>query len=259
MMDQKQQPAEQFAYQQTIEAVVSALRTHPENGLTDAEAQSRLERYGRNELAAEKPVPEWKKFLRQFQNMLVILLMIATAISAGLWLYERESPLPYEAFAILAVVLLNAIMGYTQESRAESAVTALRQMAAARARVIRNGEQRSIPSADVVPGDIILVEEGDTIPADARLIRSTALHTAEAALTGESLPSPKHTLPISGEAGLGDRHNMIFSGTAATYGRGLAVVVATGMQTEMGRIAGLLKEVPNESTPLQKQLDHVGK
>ena len=191
--------------------------------------------------------------------MLVILLLIATSISAGLWLYERESALPYEAMAIFAVVLLNAVMGYIQESRAEEAVAALRQMSAAHANVIRDGARQSIPAAEVVPGDIILIEEGDTIPADARLIQSTALQTAEAALTGESLPVSKDTLPITEEVGLGDRHNMIFSGTAATYGRGQAVVVATGMQTQMGRIAGMLKEAPTETTPLQKELARVGK
>ena len=195
-------------------------------------------------MTAEKPVPRWRKFLAQFQDVLVILLLIATVISAGLWLYERESALPYEAMAIFAVVLLNAVMGYIQESRAEQAVAALRQMSAAHANVIRDGERQSIPAAEVVPGDIILIEEGDTVPADARLIQSTALQTAEAALTGESLPVSKDIAPIAEEAGLGDRHNMIFSGTAATYGRGRAVVTATGMQTEMGRIAGMLKEAP---------------
>lgn len=130
----------------------------------------------------------WRKFLAQFQDVLVILLLIATLISAALWLYERESALPYEAIAIFAVVLLNAIMGDIQQSRAEQAVAALRQISAAHANVIREGERRNIAAAEIVPGDIILIEEGDTIPADARLIQSTALQTAEAALTGESLP-----------------------------------------------------------------------
>jgi Ca2+-transporting ATPase len=178
--------------------------------------------------------------------------------SAGLWFYERESAL-YEAIAIFAVVLLNAVMGYIQESRAEPAVAALRHMAAMHAHVIRDGERREISATQVVPGDIILVEEGDTISADARVIQSTALQTAEAALTGESLPASKNAASITGELGIGDRHNMIFSGTSATSGRGRAVVIATGMYTEMGRIAGMLKEVPNETTPLQKELDRVGK
>jgi Ca2+-transporting ATPase len=236
-----------------------ALKTDARRGLSKGEAHARLARYGRNELTAEKSVPAWKKFLAQFQDVLVILLLIATAISMGLWLYERESALPYEALAILSVVLLNAVMGYIQEARAEQAVAALRQMSAAHANVIRDGARQSIPATEVVHGDIILVEEGDTIPADARLIQSTALQTAEAALTGESLPVSKDTLPITGEVGLGDRHNMLFSGTAATYGRGKAVVIATGMQTQMGLIAEMLKEAPAETTPLQKELARVGK
>ena len=179
------------AYQQPVDEVLAALGTDAQRGLSEGEARARLESYGKNELTAEKPVPAWRKFLAQFQDVLVILLLIATAISAGLWLYERESALPYEAMAIFAVVLLNAVMGYIQESRAEQAVAALRQMSAAHANVIRDGERQSIPATEVVPGDIILIEEGDTIPADARLIQSTALQTAEAALTGESLPVSK--------------------------------------------------------------------
>jgi P-type Ca2+ transporter type 2C len=246
-------------YEQKVDEVLAALSVDPRRGLSEAEARARLDRYGRNELMAEEPVPGWRKFLAQFKDVLVILLLIATAISAALWLVERESALPYEAIAIFAVVLLNAIMGYIQESRAESAVAALRQMAAAHANVIRDGERQSIPATEIVPGDVVLIEEGDTVPADARLIHSTALQTAEAALTGESLPVSKDITPLAGEAGLGDRYNMIFSGTAATYGRGKAVVTATGMQTEMGRIAGMLKEAPDETTPLQKELDRVGK
>jgi P-type Ca2+ transporter type 2C len=246
-------------YRQRVDEVLAALGTDSQRGLSDAETRARLKRYGRNELTAEKPVPAWRKFLAQFQDVLVILLLIATVISAALWLYERESNLPYEAIAIFAVVLLNAIMGYIQQSRAEQAVAALRQVSAAHANVIRDGERRSIAAAEVVPGDIILIEEGDTIPADARLIQSTALQTAEAALTGESLPVSKEIAPITEEVGLGDRDNMLFSGTAATYGHGKAVVVATGMQTQLGRIAGMLKEAPEETTPLQRELDRVGK
>ncbi|MHC1765089.1 MAG: cation-translocating P-type ATPase [Verrucomicrobiia bacterium] len=246
-------------YQQTAESVIAALGADPQRGLTESEARARLEEYGPNELTAEEPVPGWKKFLAQFKNVLVILLLIATAISAVLWAIERESALPYEAIAILAVVLLNAIMGYIQESRAESAVAALRKISAAQAEVLRDGERRDVPAAEVVPGDTIIIEEGDTIPADARLIHCTALQTAEAALTGESLPVSKEVAPVAGEVGLGDRTNMLFSGTAATYGRGTAVVTATGMQTQMGRIAGMLEGAPPETTPLQIELNRVGK
>jgi Ca2+-transporting ATPase len=197
------------AYQQPLDEVVTMLDTDARHGLSDGEARARLDRYGPNELTAEKPMPAWRRFLAQFHDVLVILLLIATGISAGLWLYERESALPYEAMAIFAVVLLNAIMGYLQESRAEHAVAALRQMSAAHAHVIRDGVRQSIPATAVVPGDIIFIEEGDTIPADARLLESTALQTAEAALTGESLPVSKDTRPILDEVGLGDRHNML--------------------------------------------------
>ena len=246
-------------YQQPVDAVLAVLSTDAQSGLSQGEAQARLERDGRNELMAEKPVPAWRKFLAQFRDVLVILLLIATVISAGLWLVERDSALPYEAIAILAVVLLNAVMGYLQQSRAEQAVAALRQMSAAHAHVMRDGARQRIPATEVVPGDIILIEEGDTVPADARLMQSTVLQTAEASLTGESLPVSKDIAPITEEVGLGDRHNMLFSGTAATYGRGRAVVVATGMQTQMGRIAGMLTDAPTETTPLQQELDRVGR
>lgn len=255
----KLQPESAEPYQQTVEEALAALGTDANRGLTDAEAHKRLERYGKNELTSEKPTPAWRKFLAQFQNVLVILLLVATAISAALWFFERESALPYEAMAIFAVVLLNAVMGYIQESRAEHAMAALRQMSAAQANVIRDGTLRSIPASEIVPGDLITLEEGDIIPADARLVQSIALQTSEAALTGESLPVSKDSYPIAEEVGLGDRHNMVFSGTASTYGRGKAVVVATGMQTQMGRIAGLLREVQPETTPLQKELARVGK
>jgi Ca2+-transporting ATPase len=247
------------AYHHPVDKVIAALDTDAERGLSQREARVRLDRHGRNELMTEKPIPAWKKFVAQFRDVLVVLLLIATAISAGLWLYERDSALPYEAMAIFAVVLLNAIMGYVQQSRAEQAVAALRQMSAANAHVIRDGARQTVAATELVPGDIILVEEGDTIPADARLIESVALQTAEAALTGESVPVSKDTQPISEEVGLGDRDNMVFSGTAATYGHGRAVVVATGMQTEMGRIAGMLREAPTETTPLQKELARVGR
>ena len=191
--------------------------------------------------------------------MLVILLLIATVISAGLWFYERESALPYEAIAIFAVVLLNAIMGYIQQSRAEEAVAALRQMSAAQANVIRDGERQSIAAAEVVPGDIILIEEGDTVPADARLIQSTALQTAEAALTGESLPVSKDIDADHRRGGTRRPPQHDFQRHGGDLWARQSVVVATGMQTQMGRIAGMLKEAPQETTPLQKELDRVGK
>jgi Ca2+-transporting ATPase len=246
-------------YQQTADEVLRALDSDAGRGLTALEARGRLTRFGPNVLAAEPPVPAWKRFLAQFRDVLVVLLLIATVISAALWWYERDAALPYEALAISAVVLLNAILGYVQQERAQSAIAALRQMAAAHAHVVRDGAPTSVPAAEVVPGDILVVEEGDTVPADARVVQSTALHVAEAALTGESLPVAKDLAPIADEVGLGDRTNMIYSGSAVTYGRGRAVVVATGMHTEMGRIAGMLAHVPSGPTPLQRELDRVGK
>jgi Ca2+-transporting ATPase len=252
------EPISTPAYQRRVDEVLASQGTDARHGLSAGEAVFRQQIYGSNELTPEKPVASWKKFLFQFRDSLVILLLIAATISAALWLHERKSALPYEATAIYAIVVLNALMGYLQEARAESAVAALRQMAAAQAHVIRDGERQSVPAAGVVPGDIILVEEGDRIPADARLIQGTALQTAEASLTGESLPVSKSTAAIPETAALGDRNNMLFSGTAVTYGRGRAVVLATGMNTEMGRIAGMLKETP-QTTPLQKELNRVGK
>ncbi len=208
---------------------------------------------------AEQPIPGWKRFLAQFQDILVVLLLIAALISVALWLLERDSALPYEAMAILAIVLLNALMGYIQGSRAEQAVAALRRMSAAHAEVLRDGMRQRVPATEIVPGDIIFIEEGDTIAADGRVIQSTALPAAEAALTGESLPVSKQTTVIVDEVPLGDRSNMVFSGTTVTYGHGQGVVTATAMQTEMGRIARMLKTAPKEITPLQKELDRVGR
>ncbi len=246
-------------YRLAVDDVISAVGSDERRGLTGEEARSRLARDGPNELAAREPVRAWRRFLAQFQDALVILLLVATAISTGLWVFERDAALPYEAIAIFAVVALNAAMGFLQETRAEAAVAALRALSASQATVVRDGARRRIPAAALVPGDVILVEEGDSIPADARLIESIALQTAEAALTGESLPVTKDTASIAEDAPLGDRGNMLFSGTAATYGRGKAVVTGTGMRTEMGRIAGLLEETPEESTPLQRELDRTGK
>ena len=246
-------------YRARADEVIAALGSDVARGLDGAEASRRLDRDGPNTLAAEPRTPAWRKFLAQFQNVLVLLLLAATATSAGLWAYEREADLPYEAIAILAVVLLNAAMGYIQESRAEAAVAALHAMGAADATVIRDGERLSVPAANIVAGDIILIEEGDTIPADARVIESVALQTAEAPLTGESMPVTKDPAVITEDVSLGDRDNMVFSGTAATYGHGKAVVVAAGMHTQMGRIAGLLKETITEPTPLQRELNRTGK
>jgi len=243
----------------STEDVLSALGADPRQGLSTAEAQARLGLYGPNELAEKKPIPGWLKFLAQFANLLIVLLLIAAVISTALWYYQDNAPLPYEALAIFAIVLLNAIMGYVQQARAEQALTALRRMSAAVATVLRDGEKQSIPASQIVPGDIILLEEGDRIPADARLIESISLHTIEAALTGESQSVSKDTAPVREASSLGDQRDMVFGGTAVAFGRGRAVVTATGMRTEIGQIAGMLGETPEEPTPLQRELDRVAK
>ena len=252
-------PGRGRAYHQSIDEVAAALTTDIHRGLDETEARARLDWFGPNELPAAPPVPAWRRFLAQFTDVLVVLLLVATAISLVLWAFDPEEALPYEALAILAVVLLNATMGYVQEARAEAAVAALRKMAAATATVVRGGERRQVAASEIVPGDVILVEEGDTIPADARVTESAALRTAEASLTGESLPVGKDTDAAAGEVSLGDRHNMVFSGTAATFGHGRAIVTATGRRTEMGRIATLLEDTHEGSTPLQRELDRTGK
>ena len=246
-------------YRTTAPDVAAQLGTDLRRGLTEAGAQARLEEFGPNELAAEPTIPAWRRFLAQFADLLVVLLLVATAISTALWVYERDTTLPYEAITIFVVVLLNAVMGYLQESRAAAAIAALRAITAAEATVIRDGERQRIPARALVPGDLLLVEEGDTVAADARVVTATALQTAEAALTGESLPVDKDEAPLDAAAALGDQSNMLFGGTAVTYGHGTAIVTATGMRSEIGRIAGMLHETPDEKTPLQGELDYVGK
>jgi Ca2+-transporting ATPase len=248
------------AYLQPADDVLAQHKVSAERGLSEQEALERLGQQGPNELRAKKPEPEWHKIIDQFKDVLVILLLAAAAISALLWIYDRETSAPYEALAILAVVLLNALMGYTQRARAENALAALGETSAAHASVLRNGTRLSILAREVVPGDIVVLEEGDIIPADGRVIEAISLQTGEAALTGESLPVSKSAAPIQTTgASLADRGNMVFSGTSITYGRGKAVITATGMKTEIGRIAGLLQAAPKQTTPLQKELDKVGR
>jgi Ca2+-transporting ATPase len=246
-------------YRSGVDDVMTAVGVDPRRGLAQADAEARLARHGLNELAAEEPVSAWKRLLTQFRGPLTLLLIVATAVSLLVWTIERESPLPYEALTILAVLVLNAALGFVQEGRAEQALQALRRLSAAHAEVLRDGERRSVPAAHLVPGDILLIEEGSTVPADARVFEAVALQTVEAALTGESTPVTKDVAPIPIEVGLGDRTNMVLSGTLVSYGRGRAVVTATGAQTEIGAVAGLLSRTTAEQTPLQRELEQVGR
>jgi len=239
--------------------VIAQFNSDAANGLSEAEAARRRQQYGPNQLEAKPPVPKWKKFIAQFKDPLVILLIIATLISLVAWVLEGAHGFPFEALVIVAIVVINAIIGYIQEARAEEAVAALQKMTSSSATVIRDGKQQAIPSADLVPGDILLIEEGNSITADGRLLDVTSLQMAEAALTGESQPVTKEVDALVTEAPLGDRINMIFSGTASCFGRGRAIITTTGMKTELGKIAGLIQEAPEEATPLQQEIDRVSK
>ena len=221
-------------------AVAAGLGTDVGHGLSEAEAEARLARFGPNVLEAAEPVPAWRKLLAQFENPLIYLLLGAIVVSLAAWALEGGEEIPYEAIVIAAIVLLNAVLGYVQEARAEQAVAALQRLAAATAGVLREGRELRIPAAEVVPGDLLLLAEGDAVSADARLVEAASLLVAEASLTGESEAVLKDPARIDEPAALGDRLNMVFDGTAVTRGRGRAVVTATGMATEMGRIARLL-------------------
>ncbi len=246
-------------WRQDAASVVADLGTDVRIGLSPDEAADRLDRYGLNRLEGAKQVPSWRKFLAQFTDPLVYLLIGAAVISLIAWIVEGAHQTPFEVIVILAIVVLNAVLGYVQEARAEQAVAALQRMAAATALVIRGGREEQIAAIDVVPGDILLLEEGDAISADARLVDAASLSVAEASLTGESEPVLKAVASVSGPVGLGDRVNMVFNGTVVTRGRGRAVVTATGMNTEMGTIASLMDGTEEAATPLQREVERIGK
>ena len=221
-------------------------------GLTEAEARQRLERHGPNRLRGKPPRPAWRKFLDQFRNFLVIVLLGAAALAGAVGDLK-------DALVIAIVVLLNASLGFFQEHRAEAALAALKNMLAPTARVRRNGRVEQLPAVDLVPGDVLLLEAGDRIPADARVLDAHSAEVAEAALTGESHAVAKHPAAVDAKAALAERYSMVFMNTVVTRGRIEAVVTATGMATEMGKIAGLLAEAAESATPLQVQLDKLGK
>ena len=240
-----------FWHTQTTEQAFAELKSQPD-GLSRVEVIERTLQYGANEIQAAKRISAWEILLEQFKNILILILLGATAIS----LFLGHG---IESIAIAVIVLFAVLLGFIQEYRAERAIEALKQMAAPTASVLRDGAEVKIPSRDLVPGDVILLHTGDRMPADARLIEAINLQIEEAALTGESVPVEKHidSLPIN-DLPVGDRKNMVYAGTAATYGRGKALVVATGMQTEFGKIAQLLQTVETSKTPLQHNLDKVG-
>src|SRR5512142_2012551 len=223
------------------------------NGLTSEEAKRRLELVGPNQLK-EAPRPTfWKMLWEQLNNFVVILLIVASVISGLLGDYV-------EAAAIMAIVVLNAILGIVQERRAEEALAALKKLAAPDAQVLRDGHRRSIPSYELVPGDIVFLEAGNFVPADIRLLEAVNLRVEEASLTGESLAVQKNATSIlDKDVPLGDRRNTAFMGTLVAFGRGRGVVTSTGMRTQLGLIASMLQNVETEETPLQRRLDQLGK
>ena len=204
-------------------------------------------------------IPAWRAFLRQFADPLVYLLLAAVVISFLAWLLEGRPGVPFDVIVIVVIVVLNAVLGYVQEARAEQAVAALQRMAAPNAHVLRDGVETQVATAEVVVGDVMLLGEGDAVSADARLIEAASLSVAEASLTGESEAVLKTIDALVGPAGIGDRVNMVFNGTAVSRGRGRAIVTATGMATEMGTVARLLAETAEVRTPLQREVDRIGR
>lgn len=237
---------------ESFEAILSTLKTDARHGLSETEAATRLLKYGPNALR-EQPRPTfWHRLLAQFQSFVIYILIFAAILSTvlGDWI---------EAAAIAAIVLLNAALGVFQEGKAEEALAALRKLTSPDAVIVRDGHQKSIPGSQIVPGDVVILDAGNHIPADVRLLETANLKVDEASLTGESVPVDKRAdIEVAMEALIGDRKNMAYMGTTATYGRGRAVVVATGMQTEIGKIADMIQSTEDETTPLQQRLDQLG-
>lgn len=242
------------------ETVIEELHSDPKKGLTAGQAAEKLVACGENRLREKKKKTGFERFLDQFKDVMILILLAAAAVSFVVACVEGEPKEFFEPGLILLIVILNAIMGVVQESKAEKALDALKNLSAPHARVIRDGEEKVIDAAGLVPGDLILLEAGDFVPADARLLQSASLKSEESALTGESLPSEKDAGQIiPGNAPLGDRSNMVFAGCSITYGTARAMVTATGMNTEMGKIADLLEQEEENQTPLQKKLADLGK
>ena len=249
-------------YLASAEDVLSEQSTNAETGLTSAEAQARAAKFGPNKLKEEEKTPLWIRFFQQMADPMVIMLIVAAVISAVTGMIQGESEWA-DVIIIMAVVIINSALGVIQEAKSEEALAALQEMSAAQSKVIRDGKQISLHSSELVPGDIVLLEAGDAVPADCRVLESASMKIEEAALTGESVPVEKHTDPIAldgaDDVPLGDRKNMCYMGSTVVYGRGRAVVCGTGMDTEMGKIAGALNDAKEELTPLQVKLAELSK
>ena len=248
-------------YLASAEEVLEAQSTSADQGLTAAEAQKRLASVGPNKLDEEEKTPLWKRFFEQMADPMVIMLLVAAAISVITGFIQGE-PEWADAAIILSVVILNSVLGVVQEAKSEQALEALQEMSAAQSKVIRDGKMSHMPSSELVPGDVVLLEAGDSVPADCRVLESASMKIEEAALTGESVPVEKHADAIAlaadaDDVPLGDRKNMCYMGSTVVYGRGRAVVVGTGMNTEMGKIATALTQAKKELTPLQMKLNEL--
>ena len=250
-------------YLASAEEVLAENKTSAENGLTEASARERLASVGPNKLDEEKKTPLWKRFFEQMADPMVIMLLVAAAISAISGAVQGEADIA-DVVIILIVVVINSVLGVVQEAKSEQALEALQEMSAAQSKVVRDGKLTHLPSSELVPGDVVLLEAGDSVPADCRVLESASMKIEEAALTGESVPVEKHAAPIALADGaddvpLGDRKNMCYMGSTVVYGRGRAVVAATGMKTEMGKIANALTTAKKEMTPLQIKLAQLSK
>ena len=247
-------------YSQSKEELLTSLSADEHSGLTSAEVLVRKQKYGANKLTEKKKKTTMQRFLDQFKDAMILILIAAAVVSFVVVCVQQNWGELFEPLLIVLIVILNAVMGVYQEGKAEKALDALKNMSAPHARVIRDGEEKVIDAADLVPGDIIKLEAGDFVPADARLLHSAGLKSEESALTGESVPSEKDYLSeVKENAPLGDRHNMVYSGCSIAYGTAIAVVTATGMDTEMGKIANLLDNEEDGQTPLQQKLAQLGK
>ena len=233
------------------DAVAKEFDADIDAGLTAQQASQRLRDNGANELRSVPRVPAWRRMLGQFQDPLIYLLLGAITIALIAWVIEGRHGWPVDAIVIAAIVILNGVLGYVQEAKAENAVAALARMTAVTSGVLRDGRVQRVPSAALVRGDVLVLAEGDAVGADARLVQAASLRVQEASLTGESEAVLKDTATLSQAAALGDRLNMVFKGTAIAQGSGRAVVTATGMETEMGHIAHLLDATSDAPTPLQ--------
>ena len=247
-------------HSKTREEVLKSLSSNAERGLTSSQVAELQGKFGPNKLSESKKKTNLQRFLEQFKDVMIIILLLAAAVSFVVACFGHDPMEFFEPALILLIVVLNAVLGVVQESKAEKALDALKNMSAPHARVLRDGAEQVIDASGLVPGDIIRLEAGDFVPADARLLKSAGLKSEESALTGESVPSEKDAeAAVEEKAPLGDRDNMVFSGCSVTYGTATAVVTGTGMQTEMGKIAGMLAGEQDTQTPLQQKLSQLGK